>query len=223
MRAHDAAGNQSGNSNTVTRTGQTGDTTAADRAGNLAYTQPAVRPDPADLDARRPTTSASPATTSTQRLAARQRQRHHADLHRQPAGHRHGRRTTCRASDAAGNKSAASNTVTRTGTGGGGTNLAVGKPITGTGSTCITFVAANANDDDVTTYWEGAGLPEHAHRAARRQRRPQLGRGQAQPGPGLGHPYPDHPGARPRAERVGLHHAGRRGELHASTRPPATR
>ncbi|GAA4713311.1 discoidin domain-containing protein [Phytohabitans rumicis] len=58
-----------------------------------------------------------------------------------------------RARDAAGNQSANSNTVTRPGTPTGGTNLAVGKPITASG-TIHTFVATNANDDNVTTYWE---------------------------------------------------------------------
>jgi hypothetical protein len=62
-----------------------------------------------------------------------------------------------RAKDAAGNASANSNTVTRTGTG-GGSNLAVGKPITASGSV-YTFVPTNANDNDVTTYWEGNGYP----------------------------------------------------------------
>jgi hypothetical protein len=62
-----------------------------------------------------------------------------------------------RAKDAAGNQSPNSNTVTRNGTGvPGGTNLAVGKPITAS-SSVFTFVATNANDDNVTTYWEGAG------------------------------------------------------------------
>ncbi|GAB3145398.1 CARDB domain-containing protein [Amycolatopsis stemonae] len=60
-----------------------------------------------------------------------------------------------RAKDAAGNQSANSNTVTRTGTQ-AGTNLALGKPITAS-STEFTFVAANANDDSLTTYWEGGG------------------------------------------------------------------
>nr|WP_042198187.1 discoidin domain-containing protein [Kibdelosporangium sp. MJ126-NF4]CEL23253.1 secreted glycosyl hydrolase [Kibdelosporangium sp. MJ126-NF4]CTQ94415.1 secreted glycosyl hydrolase [Kibdelosporangium sp. MJ126-NF4] len=60
-----------------------------------------------------------------------------------------------RAKDAAGNQSPNSNGVTRAGTGNGGTNLAVGKPITAS-STVHTFVAANANDNDVNTYWEGA-------------------------------------------------------------------
>ncbi|SMC99860.1 discoidin domain-containing protein [Kibdelosporangium aridum] len=61
-----------------------------------------------------------------------------------------------RAKDAAGNQSPNSNSVTRTGTGSGATNLAVGKPITAS-STVHTFIATNANDNDVNTYWEGAG------------------------------------------------------------------
>lgn len=40
---------------------------------------------------------------------------------------------------------------------GPGTNLAVGKAINAS-STVFTFVAANANDGDVNTYWEGAGV-----------------------------------------------------------------
>ena len=62
-----------------------------------------------------------------------------------------------RAKDAAGNQSPNSNTVTRTGST-TGTNLAVGKPITESGHV-HTFVATNANDDDVTTYWESNALP----------------------------------------------------------------
>ncbi|HEY3559825.1 MAG TPA: discoidin domain-containing protein, partial [Kribbella sp.] len=63
-----------------------------------------------------------------------------------------------RAKDAAGNQSPNSNTVTRNGSGGAGSNLALHKPITASGST-YTFVATNANDDDVTTYWEGNANP----------------------------------------------------------------
>ncbi|RSM76615.1 glycosyl hydrolase [Amycolatopsis sp. WAC 01375] len=62
-----------------------------------------------------------------------------------------------RARDAAGNQSASSGTVTRTGTR-AGTNLALGKPITAS-SVQHGYVAANANDDSVTTYWEGAAYP----------------------------------------------------------------
>lgn len=61
-----------------------------------------------------------------------------------------------RAKDAAGNQSTASNAVTRNGSGTSGSNLAVSKPITAS-SYVHTYVAANANDNSVTTYWEGAG------------------------------------------------------------------
>jgi hypothetical protein len=60
-----------------------------------------------------------------------------------------------RARDAAGNQSPDSNVVTRSG-GSAGQNLAVGRPITAS-SFVHTFVATNANDNDVNTYWEGAG------------------------------------------------------------------
>jgi hypothetical protein len=62
-----------------------------------------------------------------------------------------------RAKDAAGNESGDSNRVRRAGQG-GGTNLATGKPIEAS-STIHTFVAANANDNNVATYWESNGLP----------------------------------------------------------------
>ncbi len=63
-----------------------------------------------------------------------------------------------RAKDAAGNQSGNSNTVTRNGSQGPGSNLALGKPITASGFV-HTFVATNANDDNVTTYWEGNANP----------------------------------------------------------------
>ncbi|WP_432839609.1 discoidin domain-containing protein [Dactylosporangium sp. CA-092794] len=63
-----------------------------------------------------------------------------------------------RANDTAGNQSADSNHVTRTGTTPpGGTNLAVGKAIEAS-SSVFTFAAANANDGNVTTYWESNGF-----------------------------------------------------------------
>ncbi|GAA4622878.1 CARDB domain-containing protein [Actinoallomurus vinaceus] len=60
-----------------------------------------------------------------------------------------------RAKDAAGNQSPDSGSVTRTGSGGTGTNLASGKPITAS-SHIYDFVETNANDDNVGTYWEAA-------------------------------------------------------------------
>ncbi|MFD6370786.1 discoidin domain-containing protein [Streptomyces roseolus] len=61
-----------------------------------------------------------------------------------------------RAKDAAGNQSGDSNAVTRNGSGSTGSNLAVGKAISAS-STVHGFVAANANDNNTGTYWEGAG------------------------------------------------------------------
>ncbi|RBL84064.1 Secreted glycosyl hydrolase, partial [Streptomyces cavourensis] len=61
-----------------------------------------------------------------------------------------------RAKDAAGNVSTDSNTVTRNGSTGSASNLAVDKPITAS-SVVHTYVAANANDNNTATYWEGAG------------------------------------------------------------------
>ncbi|MEV7971108.1 CARDB domain-containing protein [Sphaerisporangium sp. NPDC088356] len=58
-----------------------------------------------------------------------------------------------KAKDAAGNQSANSNSVTRTGTGDPGTNLAIGKQMVESGHV-HTFVAANANDNNLATYWE---------------------------------------------------------------------
>ncbi|MEU4405682.1 CARDB domain-containing protein [Streptosporangium sp. NPDC023963] len=58
-----------------------------------------------------------------------------------------------RAKDAAGNQSANSNSVTRNGTGDPGTNLAIGKEMVASGHV-HSFVAANANDNNLATYWE---------------------------------------------------------------------
>ncbi|MDX8030108.1 discoidin domain-containing protein [Lentzea sp. BCCO 10_0856] len=60
------------------------------------------------------------------------------------------------AKDAAGNQSPASNSVTREGA--TGTNLAQGKPVTANHNV-HNFVAANANDGNVQTYWESNGFP----------------------------------------------------------------
>ncbi|MFJ8579895.1 discoidin domain-containing protein [Micromonospora sp. NPDC093277] len=154
VRAHDAAGNQSANSNTVTRTGNTGDTIPPTAPGNLAYTQPGPGQirltwtastdnvgvtgyDVYANNALRATVNGTTLTyTDTQPDSAT------VSYH-------------VRARDAAGNVSATSNTVTRTGSTPTGRNLAVGKPITAS-SVVHVFNAVNANDDDVTTYWEGA-------------------------------------------------------------------
>jgi hypothetical protein len=63
-----------------------------------------------------------------------------------------------KAHDAAGNISDPSNSVTRTGTVTGGTNLATGKTVTGSAN-FGSFIPANANDNDLNTYFEGTTYP----------------------------------------------------------------
>ncbi|WP_307128504.1 discoidin domain-containing protein [Streptomyces sp. B1I3] len=155
VRARDAAGNESGNSNTVTRTGDSGDTQAPTAPSGLALTEPTtgqvrltwqassdnkgvVGYDVYANNVLRRTVAGDVTTyTDTQPAAATVSY-------------------TVRAKDAAGNMSGASNTVTRNGSTGAASNLAVSKPITAS-SVVHTFVAANANDNSLTTYWEGAG------------------------------------------------------------------
>jgi hypothetical protein len=157
VRAHDAAGNQSANSNSVTRTGQSGDTQAPTAPSGLAFTQPTsgqirltwgastdnvgVTGYDVYRDGGLITSVAGNVLTYT-------------DSQPDAATVSY----FVKARDAAGNTSAASNTVTRTGSGGGGSNLAVGKFITGSANTYI-YVPANANDNDLTTYFEGATYP----------------------------------------------------------------
>jgi len=155
LRAHDAAGNQSGNSTSVTRQGQTGDTQAPTAPGNLGYTQPQSGQ----------IKLAWTASTDNVGVTAYDVYRNGALLtgvggsvltytDSQPDSATVSYYVKAR--DAAGNTSASSNTVTRTGS--GGANLAVGKPITGSANTYI-YYPINANDNDVTTYFEGAGYP----------------------------------------------------------------
>jgi hypothetical protein len=155
VRAHDAAGNQSGNSNSVTRQGQNGDTQAPTAPGTLGYTQPQsgqIR-------------LAWTASTDNVGVTAYDVYRNGALLASVGGGvlsYTDSQPDTAtvsyyvKAGDAAGNVSAPSNTVTRTGS--GGANLAAGKPITGSANTYV-YYPANANDNDVTTYFEGATYP----------------------------------------------------------------
>ncbi|MFD8079361.1 discoidin domain-containing protein [Streptomyces sp. NPDC059718] len=155
VRAKDAAGNVSGNSNTVTRTGSGGDTQAPSQPGNLTLTQPGsgqikltwtasgdnVGVTGYEVYANEVLRTTVSGTTLT-----------YTDSQPDTATVSY----YVKAKDAAGNRSVASATVTRNGSGGTGSNMAVGKPITASSST-QNFVPANANDNSVTTYWEGAG------------------------------------------------------------------
>ncbi|MGW2513138.1 galactose-binding domain-containing protein [Streptomyces scopuliridis] len=155
VRAKDAAGNVSGNSNTVTRQGGSGDTQAPTTPANLAFTEPSSGQIKLTWGASTDNTGVTGYEIYANNVL---RQTVAGDVttytDTQPGG------TTVsyyvRAKDAAGNRSGDSNTVTRNGSGGSASNLAVGKPISAS-SVVHTFVAENANDNSVTTYWEGAG------------------------------------------------------------------
>ncbi|MFC7527454.1 discoidin domain-containing protein [Actinoplanes sp. GCM10030250] len=155
VRAKDAAGNVSANSNTVTRNGASGDTQAPSTPGTLSYTQPAsgqirlawgASTDNVGVTGYNVYANGSLKTTVTG-LTYTDSQPDSATV-----------AYYVKARDAAGNESAATNTVTRTGNPGTGTNIAVGKPIEAS-STIHTFVATNANDNDTATYWEGSAYP----------------------------------------------------------------
>lgn len=159
VRAHDAAGNQSANSNSVTRTGQTGDQTAPTAPSNLVVTTPTS-------GTVKLTWSASTDNVGVTSYVVYRNGAIDTSVGGTTLTYSESQADTATvmyfvvAKDAAGNQSQASNTVTRTGTGGGGggTNLAVGRPVTGTANTYI-FVPANANDNDLTTYFEGSSYP----------------------------------------------------------------
>jgi hypothetical protein len=156
VQAHDAAGNHSANSNTVTRNGQTGDTQAPTAPSNLVVTTPTSGQVKLTWSASMDNVGVTGydiirngsqvASVGGTTLTYQEAQPDSATV-----------MYAVKAHDAAGNESAASNTVTRTGTG-GGTNLAPGRPITGTANTFI-YVPANANDNDLTTYFEGSTYP----------------------------------------------------------------
>jgi CARDB/F5/8 type C domain/Right handed beta helix region len=160
VRAHDAAGNQSANSNTVTRTAQTGDQQAPTAPTNLAVSTPTSGQVKLTWGAATDNVGVTSyvvyrngsldATVSGTTLTYTEAQPDTATVMYYVV-----------AKDANNNQSAASNTVTRSGTGGSTTNLALGKPVTGSANT-FTFVATNVNDGDLTTYFEGSTYPTTA-------------------------------------------------------------
>jgi hypothetical protein len=157
VKARDAAGNVSGASNTVTRTGQSGDTTAPTTPGTLTYTQPAsgqIRLAWGASSDNVGVTAYDVYANGALRTSVGGSTLTYTDSQPDSATVAY----YVKARDAAGNVSAASNTVTRTGTTTPGGNLAVGKPIEAS-STVYTFVATNANDNDTSTYWEGSAYP----------------------------------------------------------------
>ncbi|WP_371779115.1 CARDB domain-containing protein [Streptosporangium subroseum] len=158
VRAKDAAGNASGNSNTVTRTGTPGgDTQNPSTPSNLAYTQPAsgqIRLTWSASTDNVGVTGYDVYANNALRGSVGAGVLTYTDTQPDSATVSY----FVRAKDAAGNVSANSNTVTRTGTSVPGSNLAIGKTLTAS-SSIFTFVPANANDNNTATYWEGNGQP----------------------------------------------------------------
>ncbi|HEV2344769.1 MAG TPA: discoidin domain-containing protein [Actinocrinis sp.] len=155
VRARDAAGNQSANSNSVTRTGQSA--TPPTAPTNLAYTSPAS-------GQIKLTWSAATDAVGVTGYNIYRNSAKIASVSGSTLTYTDSVADTLTvsyyvtATNAAGLESSPSNTVTRTGSGGTGTNLALNKPIDGTPYTYI-YAPANANDGDVTTYFEGSSYP----------------------------------------------------------------
>ncbi len=155
VRAKDAAGNVSADSNTVTRNGSTGDTQAPTAPTALTFTEPAAGQVRLTWQASTDNvgvTGYDIYADNTLLASVTGNVLTYTDT--QPASATVG--YTVRAKDAVGNVSTDSNTVTRNGSTGSTSNLAVDKPITAS-SVVHTYVAANANDNNTATYWEGAG------------------------------------------------------------------
>ncbi|GAA1112948.1 hypothetical protein GCM10009630_07610 [Kribbella jejuensis] len=117
-----------------------------------------------------------------------------------------------RAKDAAGNQSPNSNTVTRNGSGGPGSNLALHKPITASGYTfylCSGQRERRRRDDVLGRKRQ----PGDADDPARCERGRQLGRRAVEPGSGLGCADADVLDPRTRTELVDVHHDCGTGQL----------
>jgi hypothetical protein len=154
VKAKDAAGNQSAQSISVTRNGtSTTDTQAPTAPSNLAYTEPTGGQIQLTWNASTDNvgvTGYDVYANNALRGSVAGNVLTYTDM--QP-----GTATVTyyvKAKDAAGNQSAQSNSVTRTGPPPPGSNLALSKPIAAS-SSIFTFIPVNANDGSVTTYWEG--------------------------------------------------------------------
>ncbi|MGX7826593.1 CARDB domain-containing protein [Actinokineospora sp. 24-640] len=157
VRARDAAGNLSGESNRVTRQGSGGgDTQAPSAPGSLAFTEPSAGQVRLTWTASTDNVSVTGYTiyaNGSARGTVAGTVLTYTDTQPVTATVEY----VVRARDAAGNPSPESNRVTKVGQGGGG-NVAAGKPVEAS-SSIFSFVPANANDGNLATYWESNGLP----------------------------------------------------------------
>ncbi|HEU5429617.1 MAG TPA: discoidin domain-containing protein [Actinocrinis sp.] len=157
VRAHDAAGNQSANSNSVTRNGQ--GATPPTAPSDLQYTQP-------QSGQIKLTWGASSDAVGVTGYNVYRNSSKIASVSGSTLTYMDSVSDTLTvsyyvtATNGAGLESSPSNTVTRTGSGGNSTNLALNKPIDGTPYT-YTYAPANADDGDATTYFEGSSYPSN--------------------------------------------------------------
>ncbi|GIJ52690.1 hypothetical protein Vau01_002060 [Virgisporangium aurantiacum] len=155
VRARDAAGNVSGNSNTVTRTGTGTDTTSPSVPGTLSHST-SGNVITLNWGASTDTGGSGLAGYNVYRggslIATLGTVLSYQDTQPPTATVSY----FVRARDGAGNLSGDSNTVTRTGSQPPQcVNVAQGKTMTATGST-FTFTPDKANDGQLATYWEGS-------------------------------------------------------------------
>ncbi|WP_327042922.1 discoidin domain-containing protein [Micromonospora ureilytica] len=154
VRARDAAGNLSGNSNTVTRTGS-GDTTAPSTPGTLSQSTSGSTITlnwGASTDSGGSGLAGYNVYRGGNLIATLGTVLTYQDTQAATATVSY----YVRARDGAGNLSGNSNTVTRTGSNPPAcTNVAQGKSMTASGST-FSFTPDKANDGQLSTYWEGA-------------------------------------------------------------------
>ncbi|MBQ1016247.1 discoidin domain-containing protein [Micromonospora sp. D93] len=154
VRARDAAGNLSGNSNTVTRTGS-GDTTAPSTPGTLSHSTSGSTVTltwGASTDSGGSGLAGYNVYRGGSLIATLGTVLTYQDTQAATATVSY----YVRARDGAGNLSGNSNTVTRTGSNPPAcTNVAQGKSMTASGST-FSFTPDKANDGQLSSYWEGA-------------------------------------------------------------------
>ncbi|GAB3955821.1 hypothetical protein GCM10027614_66300 [Micromonospora vulcania] len=211
VRARDVAGNLSGNSNTVTRTGS-GDTTAPSVPGTLSHSTSgstitlnwgaSTDSGGSGLAGYNVYRNGSLIATLGTVLTYQDSQPATATVS-----------YYVRARDGAGNLSGNSNTVTRT-----GSNPCLHQRGAGQGHVGQRFhLQLHPGQGERRAARDVLGgcaeLPAEPDRGAGREPLHLLGHRQAQPGPGLGHPYADHPGPRPRPGLVHVHQSGVGGEL----------
>ncbi|MFI6345742.1 discoidin domain-containing protein [Streptomyces sp. NPDC050560] len=162
VRARDTAGNQSPDSAGATRAARRGDTVAPTTPGQLTVARAGTHGTAlswrASADDTKVTGYDVYADGGTLLATVPGGTTRYTDTRASARSAASSTTYSVRARDAAGNRSPDSATATRPGARADDVDLAAGKPISASSST-FTYVAENANDGDLATYWEGgAGI-----------------------------------------------------------------